>query len=244
MRLPEISHKLRKIAALDMAAQSYQTLILDLAVELDLEEARLSKERARKLHGPSKDNPRKLRGDGAEIPASRVIDNTKPFLTSGEESKKESPPSPSKPLSSDPEGFKEFWAIYPPRAGDRDRKPATKAFSAALKRVDLKTLLWATERYAADCKAKGKINTEFVKQARTWLNADGWTEYQQTDARADMGIPITKKVPVFDDSEAWQAWKKLKPGLIARDIRCDDGRIRHGWYFPSEFPPAQSEQAA
>ena len=85
---------------------------------------------------------------------------------------KEKTRDPSEPL-----GFSKFWAAYPQRDGNRDRKPAVKAFRAALKRTTFEAILAGAQAYAADMKARGKINTEYVKQARTWLNADGWTEH-------------------------------------------------------------------
>lgn len=181
MRLPDISAKLKRLASLDMPVEALRVLLSDLAVELDREEARLSMDRRRK----TPENPR----NAVEIPAkppenpplARVLDN----ITPTPKEDLESPPSPltSKPL--DPLGFAEFWDAYPKRAGNADRKPAVKAFRAALKRTDLKTLIWAAGRYAADCREKGKIGTEYVKQARTWLNADGWTETYQTAQTSD-----------------------------------------------------------
>ena len=87
----------------------------------------------------------------------------------------------SDPPPQEPPNFAEFWALYPKRHGAADRKAAVKAFLSALKRSDLKTILAGCVAYASDCAARGKINTEFVKQARTWLNADGWTETYGTE---------------------------------------------------------------
>lgn len=173
------STTLKQIAA--MPAEAMAVSLLFLAEQLEQQErkrpaAAERQSRYRNAHTNALVTRESRQGNGEVTPLAPVFDNiSKPSL---EVRKEESKSSDSFPQ--DPPGFKEFWAIYPPRAGDRDRKPATKAFSAALKRIDLKTLLWGTERYAADCKAKGKINTEYVKQARTWLNADGWKEAYQS----------------------------------------------------------------
>ena len=92
------------------------------------------------------------------------------------------PPQPK----SDPEGFKDFWGVYPKRDGNADRKAAVKAFNAARKRADLETLIGGAKAYANDCAARQIAGTAFVRQARTWLNADGWTEtYDATPLDAE-----------------------------------------------------------
>ena len=178
------STTLRRIST--MPAEAMAETLLFLAEQLEAQERKraFAAERQSRWRNAQKDagvTPMLRESNGIVTP-SRVLDNiSKPSLEVVR--KEESITSDSFPQ--DPPGFKDFWAIYPPRAGDRDRKPATKAFAAALKRVDLKTLLAGTERYAADCKAKGKINTEYVKQARTWLNADGWNETYETAPSSD-----------------------------------------------------------
>jgi hypothetical protein len=238
LKLPDISTKIKRLASLDMPVEALKVLLSDLAAELDRVEARLSKDRRRK--------PVEIPRNAVEIPAKTpenpclapVLDN----ITTTSKEDLESPPSPltSKPL--DPPGFQEFWDAYPKRAGNADRKPAVKAFRAALKRTDLKTLLWAAGRYAADCRAKGKIGTEFVKQARTWLNADGWTEYGQSVS--EPVTTITPQVVVAVGTAQWEAWKRYRGKSIPEQDIQVNGRYVRGWWFPSEFPPVQNEQAA
>ena len=136
-----------------------------------------------------------------------------------------SPPS----KSSDPEGFAEFWAAYPRRSGSVDRKPAAKAFRAALTRADLETILHGAKRYAADMQATGKLGTEYVKQARTWLNADGWAEYGTASTNP---TPVKSGVYVqygTDPGDAWERYYRTKGKVPPRDFKG-------GWYFPSEYP--------
>lgn len=182
-----------------MPVEALRTLILDLAEELDQEEVRLSRDRERKRSGISTEKDRNFHGisvetagNSTENPPSRVIDNTSSSLTSGQESKKEgsknlSTHSRSKPRPQDPEGFSDFWPIYPKRHGDADRKGAVKAFRAALNRIDLQTLLQGARTYAMFCVSNEKTGTEFVKQARTWLNADGWSETYATISKPRNG---------------------------------------------------------
>ncbi len=181
MKLPDISTKIKRLASLDMPVEALKVLFLDLAVELDLEEARLSKDRARKPHGISKESPRNLHGNGVEFPASRVIDNLPTYkqeerekgnLTVSQKAR------PSKPL--EPPGFSYFFAIYPKRAGGADRKTAAKAYGAALKRTNHQNILDAANEYANHCNATGKTGTEFVLKARKWLNDNGWENTYET----------------------------------------------------------------
>ena len=73
--------------------------------------------------------------------------------------------------------FNEFWAVYPIRAGNRDKSAAVKAFNAALKRgADPNQIIDGARAYAAFSSVTGKLKTEYIRQARTWLNANGWTE--------------------------------------------------------------------
>lgn len=194
MRLPDISSKLKRLGTLDMPVQAVQALILDLAVELDLEEARLSKERKRKtpeVPAVSVEAP----GKSVETPPLAPVENKPlPFLTT--EKKEESknppiiPPSPeTENVSRDTlnalaliKGFEDFWEIYPKRAGGRDKPGAFKAFRAALKRAPVETIHAGALRYASYVERSDKSGTEFILQARTWLNRNSWTE-DYADAR-------------------------------------------------------------
>lgn len=250
MKPGEISSRIKLLVSLEMPVEALKVLLLDLAVELDGQErtragnvTRKSQQRARDIAVTSAGHCRDIAVTNGECHADvtprACIDNNSNNLPNP--IFLESPPPPkttsSKPLSAD---FEKFWSAYPKRAGAADRKAAAKAFSAALKRTDFKTLLWAAEKYAAEMQVKGKVDTEYVKQARTWLNADGWTEYGHVGEEAGSFIPT--RIAVFEDSEAWRAWKTVNPRITARDIRVENGGVKRGWYFPSEWPPESTEQ--
>lgn len=235
VNLPIISSKLKRLAELEMPVEALRALLRDLAVELDTEETRLSKDRARKLRGKSTEAPGKIHGNGAESPPTRVEDNTLPSLTSGKEESKNLPLSPSKPLSLDPDGFEEFWNLYPKREKNYDRKGAVKAFRAALKRIDLQTIIDATRAYSDYLKANNKLNTEFVKQARSWLNGDFWTEFKPKSSGPLLSngkVYVKYGTPAGD---AWEASYKAKHKPVPRDFNG-------GWWFPSEFPSEGAPQ--
>lgn len=134
-----------------------------------------------------------------------------------------------------------FWEVCPKKVG---KGAAKKAWKGAILKTSPETIIAAMRVFAS--KQAGQ-DEKYIPHPATWLNQERWQDADlQSHKLSGVEFLPSKalKVPVFDDSEAWQAWKKVKPGLVARDIRCDDGRIRHGWYFPSEFPPTQSEAAA
>lgn len=237
---------LQEIMALNLTAEQLAGVVTILARELaPLEKIRESaaqrQARKRDCHGTvSRDNT----GDNNVIvtPLARVEYNNNLSSLEGSKINPLVPPSPSKPKPSEPDGFAEFWEVYPKRDGNTDRKGAAKAFGAALKRTTLKTLLDGAMAYAEHCKAKGKLQTEYVKQARSWLNGDLWTEWA-SKALAPQNQSVEQRIPVIEDSPAWQEWKAVKPSLTARDIWLQDGKRARGWYFPTEFPQ-QSQRAA
>jgi hypothetical protein len=186
------SASMQKLLSLNLSAEQWTGVMAVLAEELAPLEAvaeerltRLAKDRQRKIHGKSMDiYPPEIRGNSVEIPSRAgavVINNSQTLEKVDRLVKTPIPPSPlsSKPLS-DPEGFTDFWTIYPKRDGSADRKGAVKAFRAALKRTDLQTILDGAKHYAEAMAHRDKSGTEFVAQARTWLNGDRWNERYDT----------------------------------------------------------------
>lgn len=189
---------LQKLITLNLSTEQMAGVMEVLAVELAPLEAleqerrdRLAKDRERKIrgrdHGNSTDNPRNVRGNSMESPrnASRVEDNNNlPNLV--DTSRKTFPPNPPLPSQAEePEGFAEFWESYPKRDGSPDRKGAAKAFKAALRRASLTTILDGADHFREAMTARGKVGTEFIPQARTWLNGERWNERYDIASAAD-----------------------------------------------------------
>lgn len=66
--------------------------------------------------------------------------------------------------------FGHVWKAYPKRHGGNSRADAEKQYDARIReKVEPLTMLVGTIRYAAHCKAKNIIGTEFVMQARRFL---------------------------------------------------------------------------
>ena len=70
--------------------------------------------------------------------------------------------------SDDPEGFAEFWSVYPRKEAKR---AAVKAYRAALKRATAEDILKGAKRYAAT-----RPEPRFTAMGATWLNADRWED--------------------------------------------------------------------
>lgn len=73
----------------------------------------------------------------------------------------------------DPDWWLDFKLAYPNRAGDHGWRKAQKAANARITEGHaVQEFIDGAKRYAAYCAATGKIGTEFVKQASTFLGPD------------------------------------------------------------------------
>ena len=67
-------------------------------------------------------------------------------------------------------GFADAWSIYPKRSGGNPRHEAEKQWRARRRSgVTAEAMIAGTRRYVAWCTASGKVGTEYVMQARTFL---------------------------------------------------------------------------
>ena len=102
-----------------------------------------------------------------------------PRLDKSRVDKKPTTPPVVPPTGDDASGFDRFWKAYPKRqsSGANPRQPAEKAFHAAVKAgASAADLIAAAESYAAEMRAAGKLGTEFVCQAQTWLRQARWKD--------------------------------------------------------------------
>jgi len=77
------------------------------------------------------------------------------------------------PPGDEPDGFAEFWRIYPPRKNSSKHK-ARLAYAAAInRRVAPAAILAAAETYAKDCEGE---DPQYTKHAVTWLHARPWED--------------------------------------------------------------------
>lgn len=94
-------------------------------------------------------------------------------------------------------GFNNFWKAYPRKD---DKKPALKAFKAAVKRASTDVILDGAKAYA---KSVAFSEKRFIKLGATWLNGDCWTNnHEVTEADEKTRDPIAwahrNRIP-----EAW-----------------------------------------
>ncbi len=69
-----------------------------------------------------------------------------------------------------PNEFEQVWSVYPKRAGGNSKSDAFKAWNARIRDgTTTAEILAGVERYAAFVKAEGILNTQYVKQAKTFL---------------------------------------------------------------------------
>jgi hypothetical protein len=124
--------------------------------------------------------------------------------------------------------FEEFWRAYPRRDGPNPRKPAEQKFMALAKTgVDPDAMIQAAKQLAVDESKRGKVGTQFIPQAITWLNQQRWSDHAATAFSADDG-----QIEVIDQLalEAWDAYGKTIGKTYPRNKRG-------GWRFPSKYPP-------
>ena len=176
-----------------MPEQAMKVALLFLAEQLKAHEAKSAlhgarQKRYRDAHSDVTKTSLERHSDADVTLLARVEDKTLSSLTSGQEVKKERKTPPTVPPKNVPEGFFNFKAAYPKRDGSADWKAAEKAFSAALRRASLETILDGARRYSQFLVETDRFGSEFVKQARTWLNADGWAEtYEVNHVRKTNG---------------------------------------------------------
>jgi hypothetical protein len=179
---------LRRIAA--MPAEAMAAALLFLAEQLEADEAKrdanaLRQQRYRERHNGVTVTQQSRENNGDVTPRVRVEDNYNLPTLVDTSRKNLSPPPPLPSRALEPDGFEEFWDAYPKRDGSADRKGAAKAFKAALRRATLETILDGTDHFRDAMTARGKVGTEYIPQARTWLNGDRWHERYDASSAAD-----------------------------------------------------------
>ncbi len=108
---------------------------------------------------------------------SASLDQTKPDQTRPTEDTAAEPPvhkiAGRVPRETDPDWFLDFKLAYPNRAGDQGWRKAIKAANARIGEGHTPTeFLEGARRYARFCEGSGKLGTEYVKQAATFLGPD------------------------------------------------------------------------
>ena len=126
--------------------------------------------------------------------------------------------------------FEEFWKAYPSRGKARNPKhPAQKKFEAAVRQgAPPISIIAGAKRYAAAMLETGKVGTEFVAMAVTWLNQRSWED----GPPAENVVPMAGHYAAFNSPEmdAWVVYERSMGKSYPRDRSG-------GWRFPSQWPP-------
>jgi hypothetical protein len=130
--------------------------------------------------------------------------------------------------------FEQFWHAYPRRSGPHPKQAAYMSFRRVTKTTDPAIIISAARSFAKWADESKKTGTEFIPMAATWLNQCRWEDYA-------VGVPqppTTERVFVEIDTPQWMAWLSVRK-WPQTDHRIE-GRLRRGWFFPSEWPPGYS----
>lgn len=111
-----------------------------------------------------------------------------------------------------PEAFERLWAEYPQRPNN-PKKPAFKQYQRRiLEGVPVLTLLGAVMNYAGQMRYAGKIGTEYVMQAQTFLGPnERWVEF----------VPKMEKPKSAITSQALKYEGKWRKQLAESEERID-----------------------
>lgn len=112
------------------------------------------------------------------------------------------------------EAFDLFWEIYPRKEA---KAAARKAFPKALKKVELETLLQATQRFRDDPNREAR----FTPQATRWLNEERWE---------DDPLPLNRKLT--NNERAMLLLRKIQAEEQAVEAIEDSAPLREigtGW---------------
>ncbi len=85
------------------------------------------------------------------------------------------------------DGFEEFWAAYPARAGGRGKARAREKFREIIKEVWVDDLINGARAYERECAKLKQIGTQYVAMAATWLNQRRWEDYADTPPQVEIG---------------------------------------------------------
>lgn len=124
--------------------------------------------------------------------------------------------------------FEEFWRAYPRRDGPNPRKPAEQKFNALIgEGVDPDVMIAGAKQLAIEESRRGKVGTQFVAQAVTWLNQQRWSDHSAAEQPDDGFVEVLDQYAL----EAWDAHRMKTEG------KTYPRNKKGGWRFPSKFPP-------
>lgn len=101
--------------------------------------------------------------------------------------------------------FGDFWTAYPKRKGANPKEPARKKFLSVVQMgADAEMIVGSARKYADELRDEGKVGTEYVAQAVTWLNQQRWKDYEPKSGVAQEALEAevcAKHGYVWSDAE-------------------------------------------
>lgn len=113
--------------------------------------------------------------------------------------------------------FDAFWLIYPKRKGCNPKAPARTKWDRAIKKgVEPERIINSAKAYADELKDLGQSGTEFVCQAKTWLNQQRWEDYAPDPGSKERDAKIN--ADMARRGYAWDGfkWVKEEPETLPR----------------------------
>ena len=125
--------------------------------------------------------------------------------------------SPIVPKGTEPDGFAEFRNAYPKRNVAFPTTPARKRWFEARRRgASSKEIIAGAKAYAAEQERIGKVGTEFVKTADSWLHQKRWEDYSPEVAAPAQDAGVSDDI-WRDRVRRWKAtgghwpWQRTEP---------------------------------
>jgi hypothetical protein len=125
----------------------------------------------KKQDGPVLQNHLK---EPTEEPSEGEILSPPPLLSESNPTERTSTPPTQRPEEPPNDGFDRFWAIYPRHVA---KGAARRAFTKALKRIDIDTLIDGARRYGAETSGR---EPRFIAHGATWLSGERWLDEPAT----------------------------------------------------------------
>ncbi len=118
------------------------------------------------------------------------------------------PPNlPNKNTAAQPDGFAEFWVLYPKKKSKGDAEKAWRKLSPS---AEFLVLILAGVRRAKSSRQWLKQSGEFIPYPATWLRAKGWEDQEVITYSAPRAVPKREPEKKMTDEELARSQKLIE----------------------------------
>jgi len=137
--------------------------------------------------------------------------------------------------------FERLWAAYPVEGLGYADRPAAERLYAGLSEADQALAVTAASGYRAQLARRDAAKPIYAKALQNWLRQRRFTNLRPK-APAE---PAPVRVFVREGSPGWTAWMAHERALgrPTRTPTWSQAERAEGWWFPSDFPPADAVAA-